>query len=54
VLAERRATWQPRPAHATRGYVKLYLDHVMGADKGADFDFLVGGSGGAPILKGNH
>jgi dihydroxy-acid dehydratase len=54
VLAERRATWQPRPAHATRGYVKLYLDHVMGADKGADFDFLVGGSGGAPILRGNH
>ncbi len=53
-LAERRLRWQARPPHATRGYVKLYLDHVMGADKGADFDFLVGGSGGAPVLKGNH
>ena len=28
-----------------RGYLKLYVDHVMGADEGADFDFLVGGSG---------
>lgn len=53
-LVRRREGWTPRPAHAERGYVKLYLDHVMGADKGADFDFLVGGSGGAPILKGNH
>jgi dihydroxy-acid dehydratase len=26
----------------TRGYAKLYIDHVMQADKGADFDFLVG------------
>ena len=26
----------------TRGYAKLYVDHVMQADKGADFDFLVG------------
>jgi dihydroxy-acid dehydratase len=26
----------------TRGYVKLYIDHVMQADKGADLDFLVG------------
>jgi len=25
-----------------RGYAKLYIDHVMQADKGADFDFLVG------------
>ena len=25
-----------------RGYIKLYIDHVLGADKGADLDFLVG------------
>jgi len=25
-----------------RGYTKLYIDHVLGADKGADLDFLVG------------
>jgi len=53
-LTRRRAGWSPRLPHTERGYVKLYLDHVMGADKGADFDFLVGGSGSAPILKGNH
>lgn len=46
-LAERRADWEagrPRPPHR-RGYYKLYVDHVMQADKGADMDFLVGKSG---------
>jgi L-arabonate dehydrase len=33
-----------------RGYVSLYTRHVLQADKGADFDFLVGGSGSAPPL----
>lgn len=28
-----------------RGYLKLFLEHVLQADEGADFDFLVGGSG---------
>ena len=31
----------PRPDYE-RGYIKLYIDHVLGADKGADLDFLVG------------
>jgi dihydroxy-acid dehydratase len=26
-----------------RGYARLYVEHVMQADRGADFDFLVGG-----------
>jgi dihydroxy-acid dehydratase len=26
---------------ATRGYHKLYMDHVLQADKGVDFDFLI-------------
>jgi dihydroxy-acid dehydratase len=43
-LARRRLDWRPTVAHATRGYEKLYLDHVLQADQGADFDFLVGGS----------
>jgi len=40
-LERRRAAWTP-PAttHATRGYKKLYMDHVTQADEGADFDFL--------------
>ena len=27
------------------GYVRLYREHVMGADTGCDFDFLVGRRG---------
>ena len=43
-LARRRATWQP-PASVrqTRGYTRMYVDHVLQADRGADFDFLLGG-----------
>ncbi|EPJ44783.1 MAG: dihydroxy-acid dehydratase [Osedax symbiont Rs1] len=41
-LAERRKNWQPDTPHYTRGYAKLYIDHVMQADSGADLDFLVG------------
>ncbi|MEX0969376.1 MAG: IlvD/Edd family dehydratase [Paracoccaceae bacterium] len=41
-LATRRAAWQPDAPHYTRGYAKLYIDHVLQADKGADLDFLVG------------
>jgi L-arabonate dehydrase len=35
----------PNPSVQTRGYSKLYVDHVQQADQGVDFDFLVGGSG---------
>lgn len=41
-LENRRAAWQPDPPAYTRGYTKLYVDHVLQADKGADLDFLVG------------
>lgn len=44
-LQRRRAAWQPAQPHAARGYVKLYIDHVLQANEGADLDFLVGGSG---------
>ena len=43
----------PPEPHATRGYVKLYLDHVMQANDGADMDFLVGKSGAA-VGRDNH
>jgi dihydroxy-acid dehydratase len=45
VLEERRAVWSPPEPTTERGYVKLYLNHVQQADKGADFDLLRGGSG---------
>jgi len=38
-LARRRAGWRP-PAAPSRGYGKLYMDHVMQAEDGCDFDFL--------------
>jgi dihydroxy-acid dehydratase len=41
-LEARRAAWQPEPSHYTRGYARLYIDHVLQADAGADLDFLVG------------
>ena len=36
-----------------RGYWRLYFDHVLQADQGADLDFLVGGSG-AFVPRDNH
>jgi dihydroxy-acid dehydratase len=45
VLERRRAQWRPPPPPAERGYYRLYYDHVLQADRGADLDFLVGGSG---------
>ena len=51
-LAQRRAEWTPPPA-PKRGWAKLYVDHVLQADEGADLDFLVGGSGAA-IPRESH
>ncbi|MCX6319002.1 MAG: dihydroxy-acid dehydratase [Bacteroidetes bacterium] len=52
-LEKRRGQWvRPAPA-ANRGYVKLYIDHVMGADQGADLDFLQGSSG-AVVTRDSH
>ena len=33
------------PPHASRGWTRLYTDHVQQADTGCDLDFLIGGSG---------
>ena len=40
-MERRRQANPPRPAVPTRGYAKLYADHVTQADQGADFDFLM-------------
>jgi L-arabonate dehydrase len=44
-LGDRLATWaadqKAEPANRS-GYRKLYVEHVMQADEGCDFDFLVG------------
>jgi dihydroxyacid dehydratase/phosphogluconate dehydratase len=52
-LAERRANWQPDPPHYTRGYAKLYVDHVQQAHQGADLDFLVG-KDTRPVTRESH
>jgi dihydroxy-acid dehydratase len=52
-LARRRAAWSPPAPEYDRGYYRLYVDHVLQADKGADFDFLVGTSG-APVPRESH
>jgi L-arabonate dehydrase len=52
-LARRRQVWQPPEAVFARGYYKLYVDHVMQADRGADLDFLVGKSG-AEVPRESH
>ena len=52
-LMERRSAWSP-PEHQTKsGYQRLYVDHVLQADKGADFDFLVG-KRGAAVPRESH
>jgi dihydroxy-acid dehydratase len=52
-MERRRAAWvQPTP-HADRGWAKLYIDHVLQADKGVDLDFLVGRTG-SPVPRDNH
>jgi L-arabonate dehydrase len=52
-LAKRRAQWKAPKPPMESGYQKLYVDHVLQADKGADLDFLVG-SRGAGIPKESH
>jgi dihydroxy-acid dehydratase len=52
VLTQRRADWKPAPA-PTRGWYKLYVDHVQQAHLGADLDVLVGGSG-ADVKRDSH
>jgi dihydroxy-acid dehydratase len=52
-LARRRTKWKPLPPHATRGWVKLYCDTVLQADRGVDLDFLVGHSG-AKVGRESH
>jgi L-arabonate dehydrase len=52
ILSQRRTQWTP-PSASPRGWVKLYVDHVLQAHEGADLDFLVGCSG-APIPRDSH
>ena len=39
-LARRRAAYRPLAVRAERGYARLYLQSVLQAEMGCDFDFL--------------
>ena len=39
-IQKRKSAWQAPVAAPTRGYAKLYMDHVLQAEHGCDFDFL--------------
>src|SRR5687767_11257000 len=39
-LQKRKVGWKPPVSPPTRGYAKLYMDHVLQAEHGCDFDFL--------------
>ncbi|WP_040260633.1 IlvD/Edd family dehydratase [Pseudomonas massiliensis] len=53
-LAARLADWQPATSNLIPGgYRQLYIDHVMQADQGCDFDFLVG-CRGSEVPRHSH
>jgi len=39
-LERRRQAWKPPTSSHVRGYPRFYIDHVLQAHEGADFDFL--------------
>jgi len=46
-ISRRRGAWKAPQPTSERGYYRLYHEHVLQADRGADLDFLVGKSGAA-------
>ncbi len=39
-IQKRKSVWKAPVTAPTRGYAKLYMDHVLQAEHGCDFDFL--------------
>jgi L-arabonate dehydrase len=52
-MAARRKAWVAPPPPMLSGYQKLYVDHVLQADRGCDMDFLVGRRGSA-VARHSH
>ncbi len=53
IIAERLTRREPPKRVLRGGYETLYVEHVMQADQGADFDFLVG-KRGADVPRESH
>ena len=47
-LKSRLARWQPAPRRFRRGYYTMFLDHILQAHEGCDFDFLRAERGDTP------
>ncbi|HEY6290446.1 MAG TPA: IlvD/Edd family dehydratase [Terriglobia bacterium] len=39
-IRSRLAAWRPAPPHYLRGYGRMFLEHVLQAHEGCDFDYL--------------
>lgn len=39
-IKRRLASWQPSAPHFKRGYGRMFLDHILQAHEGCDFDYL--------------
>ena len=52
-INRRLESYQPILPDIKGGYQKMYVDHVMQADKGADLDFLVG-KRGSEVKRHSH
>jgi dihydroxyacid dehydratase/phosphogluconate dehydratase len=53
IITKRLKEYQPVLPEIKSGYQKMYIDHVMQADKGADLDFLVG-KRGSEVKRHSH
>ena len=52
-LKRRHKAWKASPTGMASGYQRLYIDHVLQADRGCDLDFLVG-KRGAAVPRHSH
>ena len=53
IINDRLENYEPVLPDIKGGYQKMYVDHVMQADKGADLDFLVG-KRGSEVKRHSH
>jgi L-arabonate dehydrase len=53
ILAERKKSWKAPDLGYSRGYAKMYIDHVEQAHEGVDLDFLKGKSG-SEVNRDSH
>lgn len=52
-LAQRKTLFKPIDLGYDRGYTKMFINHVLQAHEGADFDFLRGASG-SEVKRDSH